>query len=101
MGQINVMVAGRPYSLSCRDGEEARLARLCELVHAKAQDLHQSLGQMSEARTLLMSAILLADELSDMREKLARTPAFTPLEEHNRPILEQATLKLEALAAKI
>jgi cell division protein ZapA len=72
MSQINVMVGGRSYTLSCREGEEARLQRLAAHVNKKAEDLSSTLGQMSEPRMLLMSALLVADELFDQKDRAAR-----------------------------
>ncbi len=75
MAQINVMVGGRSYTLSCREGEEARLQRLAAHVNRKAEDLSSTLGQMSEPRMLLMSALLVADELFDQKDRAARAAA--------------------------
>jgi len=67
MADVDVVVAGRHYKLSCRDGEEEHLVRLVGMVDAKAADLARALGDMTEPRTLLLSALLLADELNDLR----------------------------------
>ncbi|MEM6680835.1 MAG: cell division protein ZapA [Pseudomonadota bacterium] len=69
MAQVTVHVGGHDYKLACRDGEEARLEKLGQYLDLKAEDLQQSLGQVSETRLLLMSAILVADELLDLREQ--------------------------------
>lgn len=83
MGQINVTIGGRSYPLACRDGEEDRLTKLAGHVDTKAADLTGALGQMSEPRLLLMSAILIADEyfeLSDRAPTAGETIAVTALE---------------------
>lgn len=67
MADVDVEVAGRRYRLSCRDGEEDHLRALVRMVHGKAAELTGALGEMTESRTLLLSALLLADELNDMR----------------------------------
>nr|WP_047168700.1 cell division protein ZapA [Sphingomonas sp. Y57] len=67
MADVDVDVAGRRYRLSCRDGEEDHLRALVHMVGAKAEELTGALGEMTEARTLLLSALLLADELNDLR----------------------------------
>lgn len=72
MGQVNVTVGGRAYALTCRDGEEARLQRLAETVNAKSVELQGALGQVTEPRLLLMSALLLADDYLDLRERAAK-----------------------------
>ena len=67
MADVDVEVAGRRYKLSCRDGEEDHLRALVRMVDGKAGDITSALGDMTESRTLLLSALLLADELNDMR----------------------------------
>ena len=68
MAQIDVTIAGRTYPLACRDGEEAHLASLAGQLQAKADELANALGTMSEPRLLLMAGILVADELSELRK---------------------------------
>lgn len=72
MAQVTVHVGGNDYRLACRDGEEARLEKLGQYLDRKAEDLQQSLGQVSESRLLLMSAILVVDELLELRERTAQ-----------------------------
>lgn len=71
MAQVTVHVGGHDYRLACRDGEEPRLEKLGQYLDRKAEDLQQSLGQVSETRLLLMSAILVVDELLELRERTA------------------------------
>ena len=96
MGQINVSIGGRSYPLACRDGEEARLTRLAEHVNAKSTELAGALGQMSEPRLLLMSAILIADELFDLRE---RDPGAA--ESIAATALDNAATRVEAVIAAL
>lgn len=96
MGQINVTIGGRSYPLACRDGEEERLNRLAAHVDAKAADLQGALGQMSEPRLLLMSAILIADEFFDLKE---RDPSLGDTIATNA--LEKAAQRVEAIVAAL
>ncbi|MEM7570205.1 MAG: cell division protein ZapA [Pseudomonadota bacterium] len=72
MAQVVVHVGGHDYRLACRDGEEAQLEKLGQYLDRKAEDLQQSLGQVTETRLLLMSAILVVDELLELRERQAQ-----------------------------
>lgn len=67
MGQVTVDIGGRAYSLSCRDGDEDHLIALGAGIAAKADGLTRSLGAMSEPRLLLMAALMVADELHEVR----------------------------------
>ena len=65
MGQVSVEIGGRKYPLSCRDGDESHLTALAATIATKADGLVDQLGQMSEARLLLMAALMIADDLHE------------------------------------
>ncbi len=69
MGQVIVAIGGRNYPLSCRDGDETHVGELAADIALKADGLSRSLGPMSEPRLLLMAALMVADELHDMRRQ--------------------------------
>jgi cell division protein ZapA len=72
MGHVVVKVNGRDFPLSCPDGQEPRIRRLAQYVDAKVGEFTQSLGQVGEARLVLLAALVIADELSDANEALAQ-----------------------------
>jgi cell division protein ZapA len=67
MAQVALSVGGRRYELACRDGEEPHLEALARMVDAKAADAARAVGSANEPRQLLLAALLLADELSELR----------------------------------
>lgn len=75
MAEVEVNVAGRLYSIACRDGGEDHLRNLASRVDAKADDARKAIGDTTEARLLLFSALLLADELSEQGGGAAVAPA--------------------------
>jgi cell division protein ZapA len=70
VGQISLTVNGRPFAVACDDGQEARIRRLGQYVDAKVAEFVGSLGQIGEARLLLLAALVIADELADTNEAL-------------------------------
>jgi cell division protein ZapA len=94
MAQVIVEIGGRRYPLSCRDGDEAHLTALAASIADKAEGLTESLGAMSEARLLLMAALMVADELHE-----ARRGAPAP-ERRLDPADIAAQQRLEALVAR-
>ena len=76
MGQVVVKVNGREFPLSCADGQEPRIRRLAQYVDAKVTEFTRAIGQVGEARLLLLAAIVISDELSDANEAV--------LQERNR-----------------
>lgn len=68
MGKISATIQNRSYRLSCDDGDEDRLRELVEYVRSKADQLVEEHGRISEEHLLLMTAVLIADELWDERQ---------------------------------
>ena len=71
MSQVTITLNGRTYRLACGEGEEARLLQLADMVRAKLADLIAQFGQAGDDRLLLMTALLIADELLDARTRLS------------------------------
>jgi len=103
MGQVVVNVNGRDFALSCADGQEARIRRLAQYVDAKIGEFTKTVGQVGEARLILLAALVIADELSDANEALqmersrgrAAASADTGAGIHNMAD------RIEAIAARI
>ena len=70
MSEVGVTVNGRPYKITCDDGQEPRIRRLAQYVDARVGEFAKSLGQVGEGRLLLLAALVIADELSDANETL-------------------------------
>lgn len=97
MAQINVTINHQNYTLSCRDGDEERLADLARTVDTKALDLSTRLGQVGEARLLLMVSLLLADEVRELR----KDGAAGEQERAAVEILNNANKALEGIAVRL
>jgi cell division protein ZapA len=98
MASVDIDVAGRSYSVACRDGEEEHLRSLAAIVDRRATDAVEALGALPESRQLLYAALLIADDLKEARAG-AGLPDPTP-----RPdpavaeALERLATRLESLA---
>ncbi len=73
MGQLNLQINGRSYEVACDDGQEEHLTELAEYVTKQAEGLAGSLGQIADSRLLLMTSLMIADELG---ESIARIDAL-------------------------
>ncbi len=93
MGQVSVDIGGRNYLLSCRDGDEAHLKQLAGGIADKAEGLTQSLGPMSEARLLLMAALMVADELHDARN--GKAPSWIPPRSNDAEVADRLAALLQ------
>src|SRR6516165_7815505 len=70
MAQLSLMVNGRSFAVTCEDGQETRIRRLGQYVDAKVTEFVRGIGQVGEARLLLLAALVIADELADAEESL-------------------------------
>jgi cell division protein ZapA len=100
MASVEVDIAGRKYSVVCRDGEEAHLRSVAAIVDSKAQDAAAALGSLSEARQLLFASLLLADELKEHRSGQARNVPAEP-DPALAAALERIAGRVESLAEQL
>ena len=73
MSQVEVTVNGKNYQIICDDGQEARLAELGEYLETRVQELVSSIGQVGDTRLLVMTALMIADELAQVHADLKKT----------------------------
>ena len=106
MGQVVVKVNGRDFALSCADGQEPRIRRLAQYVDAKVGEFSKAIGQVGEARLVLLAALVIADELSDANEALqqernrTRTAGAEPTQDAASGLRGMAE-RIESIAARI
>ena len=78
MAQVTVKVNGRDFALSCDDGQEPRIRRLAQMIDARVTEFANSLGQVGDARLILLGALVLADELAEANDALQRAGSPAP-----------------------
>jgi len=99
MADVRLLIAGREYIVTCKDGEEPRLHTLGAMVDEMAREAGGSSGGLNESRLLLFSALLLADKLHD--SKNGSVNGGTTAQANDDPALAQALVALEKLAGRI
>jgi cell division protein ZapA len=72
MPQVSVTINGRQFRMACEDGEEGHLTKLAEDLDARITRLRGRFGEIGDTRLTVMAALTLADELSEVRQKLQR-----------------------------
>jgi|SRR6187397_2314161 cell division protein ZapA len=97
MAEVELSIAGRPYKVACRAGEEDTLRAAGALVDAKSREALAGLGTLSESRQLLFAALLLADQLVDGREVELPTGPDPELVERTRLLAERLETLADAL----
>lgn len=72
MAQVTVVVNGRSFRMSCRDGEETRVQKLAAEVDQCVQRIKGDARAAQDDRLFLMAAIMILDQLWDYREEAQR-----------------------------
>ena len=85
MDDVEISINNRSYRISCKDGEEDRIRGLATLLNKQIIQLADKIGQLGEARMILLASLILLDK-SDETEK------------ESEKILNIATEKIEELA---
>ncbi len=70
MAVVSVTVNGRVYEIGCDDSQISRIQQLGVVVDEKAQGLLRQIGNVPDARLLVMVGLMLADELAELRDQL-------------------------------
>lgn len=105
MAKVAVTINGRKYDIACDDGQEAHLARLAQYVDKRVDELVAAVGQVGDARLLVMASLLVADELSEVYTELDTlrnerrsqpAPAGTGIAD-----LDKLSTRLEAIAERL
>ncbi len=106
MAEVEVTINGRSYLMGCDDGQEQHLLSLADYVGSHVDELAATVGQVGDARLLLMASLLIADELSDLRDEMEalRSDAERHIAETEAAIadrLDQLAHRLENVAAHL
>jgi cell division protein ZapA len=75
VAQVVLKINGYPYTLGCPDGQEDNLQALGAELDKRVNSIKAQVGNLGEARLLVMAGIMLADELSDLKRDGAASPA--------------------------
>jgi cell division protein ZapA len=109
MGTVTVQVNGRPYVVGCEDGQEAHVEALAAQFDTQVREVGAQVGQVGELRLFLMAALLSADEIADMKARMARMEdelgryrsGDAVAEARVAEALEAAAVRIEALAERV
>ena len=102
MGQVSVTFNNQEHHLACQDGGEERLKMLAEYVDQRASGLVDRMGPVGDIRLLLMTAIMIADEMHELNKGELPTNAESEAEVKRMDMaLGKAVLKIEELARNL
>ena len=69
MAQVDIRANGRAYKVTCDDGQEQRLMELAAFFDRRLSTVSKDLGQIGDARLMLLAALTVCDELFEVNAK--------------------------------
>ena len=79
MAQLTVKINGYAYTIGCADGQEQHLQAMAEQVESRVDRIRALGSQSGEARLLVQAALLMADELHDLKLEMAALRRTKPV----------------------
>jgi cell division protein ZapA len=102
MPQVSVTINGRQFRMACENGEEARVTNLAADLDARIATLRTRFGEIGDTRLTVMAALAVADELAEVKEKLARLePELATLQEASVISADRAQATQAAVVAAL
>lgn len=92
MANVTLTIGTRPFTVACRDGEEARLQQLGRMLDERWPTALRAAANIPGERAMLVVALMLADDLDEIQH---RPPEGAAVSE---PALARIADRLEALA---
>ncbi len=71
MAEITLTINGRNFGISCDDGQEQRVMDLGHYVDGRLKDISRAGAASNEAHLLVLTSLMLADEVYDLRNQVS------------------------------
>ncbi|MHA1569155.1 MAG: cell division protein ZapA [Alphaproteobacteria bacterium] len=107
MAQVDVTINDQNYRIACEEGQQDHLRRLAGGVDKRIAELVAVMGQIGELRLLVMASMLMADEISELRDNetaaAEASAAETSTNQAGMDAAQEASLvnSIESLAQRI
>ena len=103
MAQVDVSVNGQSYRIACEDGQEDRLVDLAAMVDEKVIGLVNQIGQVGSNRLLVMAALIIADELVDLKNEVGSSRELKDNTKQQDMVLtlQEITKRIENIADQV
>ena len=103
MPEISIKINGRNYPVTCEEGEEEHIIRLGRYIDKRVKDLANNVGQIGEAHLLVMTSLVIADELSEMndRARVAGDEAVNAVSDGLVERLDRAAVAIKGVVSQL
>ncbi len=97
MAEVNLSINGRNYGVACDDGQENRVLDLGRYVDERLKDISKAGAAASETHLLVLTALVLADEVYDLRDHINKVMASPHSPHHDAMKAEEEELIVRAI----
>ena len=116
MAEVTIYINGRSYDITCDNGQEGRVVDLANYIDQKLQEISHSGGSYNDTHLTVLTALVLTDELFDLREQnkkistrtarattVSTVPTVANKEEEANflRILDQLTKLVDSMSARV
>ena len=77
MAEVDITINKRSYRISCKDGEEERIRSLATLINNQVKKLTEKIGQLWEARMILLASLVLLDKSDEVEKEAEKIVSIT------------------------
>lgn len=99
MSKADIDVNGKRYSVACAPGQEGRLAELGEKLDMRVKHIAHAVGDIGDARLLLVAALALLDEAEGAA--VGASHAGDGSEARAAAALADAAARIDAIASRL
>jgi cell division protein ZapA len=75
VAKVQIEINDRRYAIGCDEGQEEHVMRLARYFDDHVKRLSASVGQIGDQRLFLMGALIVADEMNDLKVRLDKAEA--------------------------
>ena len=93
---VEITINKQIYKIACDEGQEDHIKNLSLLINDEVEKLVSSLGQVGDARLLLMTCLIIADKLKEEPNKVVSENYDSLVEE-----IKIITQRIELVADKL
>ena len=111
MIELEISIGGRIFSVACDNEEREKVKQAASLINEEADIIQSQLGRLPESKMLLLSALMIADRLTDVESDSKvfkeKSEDYLDLENKNKELeqqkssLENDYKKLEEMVERI
>ena len=100
MPDLEILIGGRSFTVSCQPGEEHFLRGAAAMLDIEAQPLVAQMGRLPESRMLLMAGLMLADKAAAVEDE-NRQLKLKLAEVEARPVPEREKVEVPVVPAAV